>query len=63
MKKLKRSSDAKIAGVCGGIAEYVNVDPTLIRLATVAIAIFTVVFPVVLVYFIAMAVMPEESES
>ncbi|WNB92786.1 PspC domain-containing protein [Bacillus sp. NEB1478] len=62
MKKLKRSSDAKIAGVCGGIAEYMNVDPTLIRLATVAIAIFTVVFPVVLVYFIAMAVMPEECE-
>jgi len=33
MKKLYRSKENKIiAGVCGGIAEYFNVDPTLIRL-------------------------------
>jgi phage shock protein C len=62
MKKMKRSSDAKIAGVCGGIAEYMNVDPTLIRLGTVLLAIFTAVIPVGLGYIIAMAVMPEESE-
>ncbi|MFE1243132.1 PspC domain-containing protein [Fictibacillus sp. NPDC058756] len=61
MKKLKRSNDAKIAGVCGGLAEYMNVDPTVVRLGTVALAIFTAVFPVGLSYIIAMAVMPEES--
>ena len=35
-KKLYRSKkDKKIAGVCGGIAEYFDVDPTLVRLFTV----------------------------
>jgi phage shock protein C len=62
MKKMKRSSDAKIAGVCGGIADYFNIDPTIIRLGTVLLAIFTAVIPVGLGYIIAMAVMPEESE-
>ena len=30
-KKLYRSSDRKLAGVCGGLAEYINIDPTIIR--------------------------------
>ena len=30
-KKLYRSNDRKIAGVCGGLAEYINIDPTVIR--------------------------------
>ena len=30
-KKLYRSNDRKIAGVCGGLAEYINIDPTIIR--------------------------------
>ena len=35
-KKLyKSSTDKKIAGVCGGIAEYFNIDSTLVRLAWV----------------------------
>ena len=32
-KKLRRSTkDKKIAGVCGGLAEYLNIDPTVVRL-------------------------------
>jgi phage shock protein C len=62
MKKLTRTKDAKISGVCGGIANYMNVDPTVVRMGTVALAIFTAVIPVGLGYLIAMAVMPEESE-
>lgn len=31
-KKLKLSTDKKIAGVCGGVAEYLNVDATLVRI-------------------------------
>ena len=31
-KKLTLSSDKKIAGVCGGVAEYFNVDPTVVRI-------------------------------
>jgi phage shock protein C len=59
MKKLKRSHDAKISGVCGGIAEYMNLDPTVVRLGTVALAVCTAVIPVGISYMIAMAVMPE----
>ncbi len=32
MKKLYKSSDKKICGVCGGIAEYFDIDPTVVRL-------------------------------
>lgn len=38
-KKLYRSrSDRKLAGVCAGMAEYLDVDPTIVRLATVIFA-------------------------
>ncbi len=38
-KKLYKSrTDRKIAGICGGLAEYMDVDPTIIRLATVFFA-------------------------
>lgn len=40
-KRLYRSRDEKIiGGVCGGLGEYLNVDPTLIRLALVFITLF-----------------------
>ena len=33
VKKLKRSMrDKKIAGVCGGVAKYLNIDPTVVRI-------------------------------
>ena len=46
MKKLFRSStDRKICGVCGGIAEYFNIDSTLVRLGVVAYIIAAIVMP------------------
>lgn len=40
-KKLYRSEDNKmLAGVCGGIAEYFNIDPTLVRVIWAAVSIF-----------------------
>jgi phage shock protein C len=40
-KRLYRSREEKIiGGVCGGLAQYLNVDPTLIRLALVLITLF-----------------------
>lgn len=40
-KRLYRSREEKIiGGVCGGLAEYLNVDPTLVRLALVLITLF-----------------------
>ena len=58
-KKLYRSrSDRKIAGVCGGLGEYFDIDPTLIRLAVV---FFTLWWGGgLLAYLIAWFVIPEE---
>jgi phage shock protein C len=40
-RKFALSKDAKIAGVCGGIAEYFNMEPMLVRIAYVLISLFT----------------------
>jgi phage shock protein C len=60
-KRLMRSStDCKIAGVCGGIAEYLEVDSTIVRLVWVLLVIFPVpLVPAILGYFIAWLVMPQ----
>lgn len=60
-KRLMRSvTDVKIAGVCGGIAEYWNVDPTVVRLVWVLFVIMPVpVVPAILGYLVAWIVMPK----
>ena len=61
MKKLcKSNTNKKICGVCGGIAEYLNIDATLIRLAFVVIA--AAAGTGILAYFLAALVMPEAQE-
>jgi phage shock protein PspC (stress-responsive transcriptional regulator) len=58
-KLLRRSrTDRYIGGVCGGVAAYLNMDATLVRILTVALTLFTGV-PVVL-YLVALFFMPEE---
>ena len=57
-KKLTRSSNKILAGVCGGIAEYFDVDPTLIRVIYAILAVFTTGFPGLLLYLILMLIMP-----
>jgi phage shock protein C len=60
-KKLYRSKKNRIiAGVCGGIAEFLDTDPTAIRLAWVLLTLFTGFFPGVLGYLIAWIVVPEK---
>ncbi len=62
MKKLYKSkTDRRICGVCGGIAEYLNVDATLVRLAAVIAAIAA--GSGVLAYVIAALIMPEAAEA
>jgi len=57
-KKLFRSkSDRKIAGVCGGFAEYLDLDPTLVRLVWLLTALF--IGWGFLAYLIAWIVMPD----
>ena len=58
-RKLTRSRRHKmIAGVCGGLAEYFELDPTVVRVAYVLISIVSVAFPGILAYIILMFVMP-----
>ena len=60
-KKLYRIEKGKtIAGVCGGLAKYFNVDPTLIRLGAIGLMVLTAIAPVTIAYFIAAAIMPVE---
>ncbi len=58
-KRLYRSRDDRmIAGICGGIAHYFNLDPTVVRLITVVAILFA--GSAVLAYLIAWIVVPEE---
>lgn len=58
-KKLYRSqTNQMVAGVCGGIGEYFNIDPTLIRLAWVLLSIPTAIFGGILAYIIAVIIIP-----
>ena len=54
-----RSEDRKIAGVCGGIAHYFGLDPTLVRVGFVLLSLVSAAFPGVLVYLLLWAVMPK----
>ncbi|MBO5973505.1 MAG: PspC domain-containing protein [Clostridia bacterium] len=59
-KKLYRSqTNKKLAGVCGGLAEYLNIDPTIVRLVWVLATLF--VGCGILAYIIALIVMPQQS--
>lgn len=59
MKTLHLSKkNKKIAGVCGGIGEWIEVDPIAIRLLVVFIALVTAVIPACITYAIAWAIIP-----
>ncbi len=63
MKRLFRSRvNRKVAGICGGIGEYMDVDPTVIRLAVVVMAVVTAVFPMMIGYVIAWWIIPEQQQ-
>ncbi len=62
MKKLYRSSNRILAGVCGGIAEYFDVDPTLIRVVFAVLTLFSAAFPGLLLYIILMILIPNYNQ-
>jgi len=61
VKKISRSKNKLIAGVCGGIAEYFNVDPTLMRIIYCLLAIFTGVIPFTILYLVMWVIIPEQT--
>jgi phage shock protein C len=63
-KRLKRSrNDRMLAGVCGGLAKYWDLDPTIVRLGFALGTLFTAVFPGMAIYLIMWIIMPKESNS
>ncbi|GHV43576.1 hypothetical protein FACS1894180_3070 [Bacteroidia bacterium] len=60
-KKLSRSHDKKIAGVCAGIAEYFDLDPTIVRVVYAALTVFSAGFPGIILYLILILIMPKKN--
>ncbi len=57
-KKLERSADNVIGGVCGGIANYFGIDPTVVRVISLLLIFST--FPALLIYLVMWVIVPEE---
>jgi len=57
---LQRSRDNRVlAGVCGGFAEWLGWDPTLVRVLFVLVSVLSAAFPGILVYIVLWVLMPE----
>ncbi len=52
--------DKKIGGVCGGIGETLDIDPTLIRLGFIFTALATAIVPVIVTYIVAWMIIPKK---
>lgn len=62
ISRIYRSHDNKVfAGVFGGLGEFFNVDPVLLRLAFIFIFVFTGFAPAIIVYILAAIIMPKSS--
>jgi phage shock protein PspC (stress-responsive transcriptional regulator) len=55
---LTRSRDRIIAGVCGGLAEWLGWSPNVVRILYVVVSVASVAFPGILVYLVLWLVMP-----
>lgn len=62
-KLLYKSTDKKWDGVCAGVAEYFDVDPTLIRAGYVFITVITGVVPGLFAYLVLSWIMPAKAEA
>jgi phage shock protein PspC (stress-responsive transcriptional regulator) len=57
-KRLRRSKNRMIAGVCAGLAEWLGWDVTLVRVLYVIISILSAAFPGTVVYLLLWVIMP-----
>lgn len=59
-RRLYRSRHERmLAGVCGGLAEYFDTDPTIVRLVWVLVTVFTGLTPGVIAYLVLWLIVPE----
>jgi phage shock protein C len=63
-RPLHRSTkDTMIAGVLGGLAEYFELDPTMVRVVYVLVSILSVAFPGILVYIALWMIIPKDASA
>lgn len=63
-KRLMRDTQkGMIGGVCAGMAEYLDVDVTLVRVLYVVLSVVTAAFPGILVYILLWIIMPAKQPS
>ena len=58
-KKLTKSDDKIFAGICGGMAEYLDFDPTVVRVAYATLTLFTA-FSGIILYFVPWFIIPKK---
>jgi len=56
--QLRKSRSKTLAGVCGGIAEWLEWDPTLVRVLYVVVSILSAAFPGIVIYLLLWLIMP-----
>ncbi|MDA3839097.1 MAG: PspC domain-containing protein [Candidatus Delongbacteria bacterium] len=62
MKLTKSKKNSMLFGICGGIAEWLEWDPTIVRIGYVLASIFSAAFPGILVYIMLIFIMPDREE-
>jgi phage shock protein C len=60
---VRSRSDRIIAGVCGGLAKWLDWDPTALRILYVLVSFFSAAFPGIIVYIILAVIMPSEGDA
>lgn len=61
-QQLTKSNKKIIAGVCGGIAEWIGWDPTLVRILYVLLSVISAGFPGTIVYILLWVIMPNSDD-
>ncbi len=59
VKKLSKGKNRMISGVCSGLADYVNMDPTIVRFLWIIVTAITGFVPGIIAYVIAAVIIPE----
>lgn len=63
-KRLYKSEKNKVfAGVCGGIGEYANIDPVVVRLLWTLLSFFTGIVPGIVAYIVSALIIPKKLEA
>lgn len=58
-KRLTKSNDKILCGVCSGIADFFEIDPTLVRAGYAILTAFSIAFPGILLYILLVFIMPK----